>query len=127
MTSPLPRSKVKQDQTWNAESVFKSPAEFETEVESILASLDSVKKFQGHLGDNPDTFMEVMNALDVLSQRSTRMRVYATMSSAVDTASQAGAAMISKAMSALAQVGAASSFVEPELLAVGKAKLRQWI
>ena len=127
MTAPLPRSKVKQNQTWNAESVFESPAEFEAEVESILASLDSFKNFQGHLGDNADTFMEAMNALDVLSQRSARMRVYATMSSAVDTADQAGAAMISKAMSALAQAGAASSFVDPELLAVGETKLRQWI
>ena len=127
MTVPLPRSKVKQNQTWNAESVFKSPAEFEAELESILASLDSVKKFQGHLGDSPDTFIGAMNALDVLSQRSTRMRVYATMSSAVDTADQAGAAMISKAMSALAQVGAASSFVDPELLAVGEERLRQWV
>jgi len=127
MTAPLPRSKVKQNQTWNAESVFKSPAEFEAEVESILASLDSVKKFQGHLGDSPGTFLEAANALDLLSQRSARMRVYATMSSAVDTADQAGAAMISKAMSALAQVGAASSFVDPELLAVGEERLRQWV
>ena len=92
MTTPLPRSKVKQNQTWNAESVFKSPGEFEAEVESILAGLDSVKKFQGHLGDSADTFFE---ALEALSQRSTRMRVYATMYSAVDTADQAGAAMIS--------------------------------
>nr|MDQ3006874.1 hypothetical protein [Chloroflexota bacterium] len=104
MTSLSPRSKVKQNQTWNAESIFESPAEFEAEVESILASLDSLKKFQGHLGDSSDTFIEAMNALDVLSQRSARMRVYATMSSAVDTADQVGAAMISKAMSALAQV-----------------------
>src|SRR5688572_4065596 len=127
MTTPLLRSKVKQNQTWNAESVFESPAEFEAEVESILASIDSVKKFQGHLGDNPDTFIEAMNALDALSQRSARMRVYATMSSAVDTADQAGAAMFSKAMSALAQVGAASSFVDPELLTVGQDKLHQWL
>ena len=127
MTAPLPRSKVKQNQTWNAESVFKSPAEFEAEVESILASLDSVKKFQGHLGDSPGTFLKAAHALDLLSQRSARMRVYATMSSAVDTADQAGAAMISKAMSALAQVGAASSFVDPELLAVGEERLRQWV
>ena len=47
MTAPLPRSKVQQNQTWNAESVFESPAEFEAEVESILASLDSLKSFKG--------------------------------------------------------------------------------
>ncbi|MDQ3007922.1 MAG: oligoendopeptidase F, partial [Chloroflexota bacterium] len=44
-----------------------------------------------------------------------------------DTADQAGAAMISKAMSALAQVSAASSFLEPELLAVGQDLLHQWL
>jgi len=125
--APLPRSKVKQNQTWNAESVFKSPAEFQAEVESILESLDALKKFQGHLGDNPDTFIEAMNAMDALIQRSARMRVYATMSSAADTADQAGAAMISKAMSALAQVGAASSFVDPELLDIGEGLLHQWL
>ena len=127
MTTPLPRSKVKQNQTWNAESVFKSPAEFEAEVESILESLATVKKFQGHLGEGPDTFIEAMDTIDALSQRSTKVRVFASMSSAVDTADQTGAAMNSKAMSALAQVGAATSFVEPELLTVGEEKLRQWV
>ena len=68
-----------------------------------------------------------MKVIDALSQQATKMRVYATMSSAVDTANQAGAAMNSKAMSALAQVGAATSFVDPELLTVGEAKLRQWV
>jgi oligoendopeptidase F len=127
MTAPLPRSKVKQNQTWNAESVFKSLAEFEAEVESILESLVAVKKFQGHLGEDPDTFIEAMDTIDALSQRSTKVRVFASMSSAVDTADQVGAAMNSKAMSALAQVGAATSFVEPELLTVGEGKLRQWV
>jgi oligoendopeptidase F len=35
--------------------------------------------------------------------------------------------MSGKAMSALAQVGAATSFVDPELLAIGEAKLRRWL
>ena len=127
MTTSLPRSKVKQNQTWNSESVFASSEGFDTEVQSILESLPAIKKFQGHLGDGPDMFIEAMNAIEVLSQRATRARVYATMSSAVNTADQLGAAMNGKAMSALAQVGAATSFVDPELLSMGESKLRQWI
>jgi len=127
MPTPLPRSKVKKNQTWNAESVFVSPEAFEAEVKSILEYLPEIKKYQGHLGDGVDTFLEAMNSLDALEGRSMKIRVYANMSNAVDANDEQGAAMNGKAMSALAQVGAATSFVEPELLSMGEAKLRGWI
>ncbi|MBI5964654.1 MAG: oligoendopeptidase F [Chloroflexi bacterium] len=127
MTTPLPRSKVTKNQTWNAESVFSSPKKFDAEIKALLESLAPIKKFQGHLGDSLDVFLEAMDAIEVISKRAAKIQVYATMSSAVDTADQQGAAMNGKAMSALAQVGAATSFVEPELLAIGEAKLRHWL
>ena len=127
MPTPLPRSKVKKNQTWNAESVFRSPKAFDAEVKSLVESLAAIKRYQGHLGDSPDTFIEAMNAMDALAQRALKVQVYSSLSSAVNTADQQGAAMNSKAMSALAQVGAATAFVDPELLSVGEAKLRQWL
>ena len=127
MTTALPRSNVEKNQTWNAESVFASPEDFDAEVKNILASLPAVKIFQGRLGEGPDTFLEAMNAIEALSQRAARMQVYATMSSSVDATDQQGAGMSSKATSALAQVSAASSFVDPELLTIGESQLRQWL
>ncbi|MBI5933064.1 MAG: oligoendopeptidase F [Chloroflexi bacterium] len=127
MPTPLARSKVKKEQTWNSESVFPSPEAFDAEVKSILEILPAIKAFQGHLGDNPDTFLRAMDALESLAKRAAKVQVYATMSSAVDTADQRGAAMSGRAMSALSQVGAMTSFVDPELLSMGEAKLRQWI
>jgi oligoendopeptidase F len=127
MPTPLARSKVKKNQTWNAESVFASPEEFNAEVKSVLESLPAVKKFQGHLGESIETFLAAMQAMDILDQRSTKIRVYASMSSAVDANDEQGAKMNGQAMSALAQVGAAISFLEPELLSIGEAKLRQWV
>jgi oligoendopeptidase F len=126
MTTPLPRSKVKKNQTWNAESVFASTDAFDAELKSILESLPAVKKCQGHLADSVDTFLEAMQAMDKLDQRASKVRVYATMSSAVDANDEQGAAMNGKAMSMLAQVGAAVAFLEPELLSIGEAKLRGW-
>lgn len=127
MPIALPRSKVKKNQTWNAESVFATPKDFDAEIKSILESLPPIQAFQGHLGDSPDTFLEAMQAMDVLAQRAARVQVYATMSSAVDTTDQRGAEMSSTATSALAQVSAATAFVDPELLSIGEAKLRQWL
>lgn len=127
MPTPLPRSKVSKQQTWNSESVFASTEDFDKELNSILECLPDIKKYQGHLGDSVDSFLEAMNALDVLDQRASKVRVYATMSSAVDANDEQGAAMNGKAMSALAQVGAAIAYVEPELLSIGKAKIRKWL
>ena len=127
MPTPLPRSKVKKNQTWNAESVYPSPAVFDAEIKSLVESLEGIKKFQGHLGEHPNTFVEAMGAIDVISQRAAKVQVYASLSSAVDTADQQGASMNSKAMSALAQVSAATSFVDPELLTIGEGTLRQWL
>ncbi|MCL4528844.1 MAG: oligoendopeptidase F [Chloroflexi bacterium] len=127
MPTPLPRSKVKKNQTWNAESVFASPKAFDAEVKSLVESLVEVKKYQGHLGGNIDTFLAAMDVIEKISKRAAKVQVYATMSSAVDTGDQQGAANNGKAMSAMAQIGAATSFVDPELLSIGEAKLRQWL
>jgi len=127
MPTPLPRSKVKKNQTWNAESVFAAPDEFDIELQNILDTLPEIKKYQGHLGDSVDLFLDAFKAMDALEERSMKIRVFATLSSAVDANDDKAAAMNGKAMSALAQVGAATSFVEPELLSMGEAKLRGWI
>ena len=127
MPTALPRAKVKKNQTWNAESVFASPEAFDAEVNSLVESLAQVKKFQGRLRESPETFLEAMEAIENISKRAAKVRVYASMSSAVDATNQQAAAMNGKATSALAQVSAATAFVDPELLSIGEAKLRDWL
>ena len=92
MPTPLPRSKVKQNQTWNAESVFRSPKEFDAAVKSLLETLPDVKQYQGRLGDSPDMFIKAMTLIEEVLQRAMKIQVYATMSSAVDANDQQAAA-----------------------------------
>jgi len=127
MPTPLPRSKVKKNQTWNAESVFASPEAFDAEVKSLVKGLATLKKYQGQLGEGPDTFIKAMQVIDKLSQRVYKVRVYATLSSAVDTTNQQGVEMYGKATSVESQFSAAISFVEPEIISVGEKKIRQWL
>ncbi len=126
-TTPLPRSKVKQNQTWNAESVFASPEAFETEAQSIAKSLPTIKKFQGRLGEGSEMLIKALKAIDKLSKRAARVQVYATLSSAVDSNNQQAVAMYGTAMSLMAQIDATTSFLDPELLSIGETKLRQWL
>ena len=57
MVTPLSRSKVQKRQTWNSESVFSSSKQFDAEVKKLIEDLAQIKKFQGNLGDSPDTFL----------------------------------------------------------------------
>ena len=127
MPVTLSRANVEKNQTWNAESVFPSPETFDTEVDSLVERLAEVRKFQGRLREGPDTFLAAMEIIEEISQRAAKVRVYASMSSAVDATNQQAAAMSSTATSALARVSAATAFVDPELLSIGRNKLQRWI
>ena len=127
MPTPRPRSKVKKNQTWNAESVFTTPEAFDAEVKNFVNRLATLKKFQGQLGNGPDTFIKAMRTIDRLSQRASKVQVYAILSSAVDTTDQPSTEMYEKASSALAQFSAATSFVEPEIIGIGEKTIRGWL
>jgi oligoendopeptidase F len=121
------RSKVEKRQTWNAESVFKNHKAWEEEVKSILAGIEPLKKFKGRLGESPAVLLEAMATLEGLLVRAQRVFMYAGFASAVDTTDQIAAGMQGQAGGMYGQVAAAASFVRPELLSIGRAKLDEWM
>lgn len=127
MPSALPRAKVPAAQTWNAESVFASPAEFEAEARRLLAGLPRLRRFQGRLAEGPAVLRQVLRMLETLGARAYKLIVYAVMSSAVDTGDQTGAGLYGRAASIAAQLDEAAAFLEPELIALGEPVLRGWL
>ena len=121
-----PRSKAIKKYTWNAESVFKSPKEWENEVKSILKDLPDIKKYEGKLGEDPETLIDGLKAVDALLKRVQQVFMYAAFSYSVDTTNQKAAAMYGKAQGMYGQVAGTVSFINPELLQIGKPKLDEW-
>jgi oligoendopeptidase F len=126
-TTIPPRSKVNKKYTWNAESVFKSPKEWEAEVKGILNDLPGVKKFEGKLGEDVETLIDALKAVEALMKRVQHVFMYAAFSYSVDTTDQKSAAMYGKAQGMYGQVAGAVSFINPELLQVGQARLNEWM
>ena len=122
-----PRSKVDKKLTWNAESVFSSAQAWDLEVGSILADLPSVKKYKGGLSGGAAVLLEAMSAIEQISLRAYKAYMYAGFLYAVDTTNQQAAGMRGKAAGMFGQVVAAVSFLNPELLSIGKAKLDKWM
>jgi len=122
-----PRSRVEKHQTWNAESVFAGEAAWEAERKGILESLDSIRKFQGHLGNSPSMLREALNARDELFVRAQRLYMYASFAQAVDTTDRKASGMQGRAASMNGQVAGAIAFFAPELIHLGHGRLREWM
>ena len=128
MTSPLPlRTEIDKRFTWNSESVFPEESGWEEAVQTILARLPDLQEFKGHLGESPDTLADWFDANERARRLMAKVMVYSTMAYSVDVGNQAAAARADRARSVAAQLGAATSFAGPEMLAIGFPRLREWV
>jgi oligoendopeptidase F len=128
VTRALPaRSEVDPRFTWNRESVFATEAAWEEAVEAILARLPDLAEFKGHLGDSPDALADWFDASERVHRETGKVMVYTNMAYSVDVGDQAAAARADRARSVAAQVGAATAFALPEMVALGFPKLREWV
>ena len=122
-----PRNKMDKKYTWNAESVFRSNKAWEKELKQIIADLPTIKKFQGKLKEGPSVLLKALTAYDKLISRAQTAAMYAAFLYSVDTTNQESAGMRSKAMGMFGQVASAVSFMQPEILAIGKTKINKWV
>ncbi len=120
------RDRIPRKYTWNAERLFPSPRAWEAELSSILAGIPAVQALKGTLGAGAGALADALSRVESLSARMQRARVYAGFSYSVDTPDQPAAGMNDRAQGALGRVNAATSFVEPELIAIGSATLLSW-
>ncbi|MGC9395618.1 MAG: oligoendopeptidase F [Anaerolineae bacterium] len=125
-TVPL-RGEIPEQYTWNAPSVFPSYAEWEEELARVLQSLDTIKAFQGQLGNGPTVLADAVDKIEALYRRLGKVSVYAYLHHAVDLGDQTATAAVGKARSVFGQVLATTAFLDPELLSIGEDTLRTWI
>ena len=122
-----PRSEIDQKYTWNAPSVFESDEAWAKALNDLAERIPELDRFRGHLHDGPETLVEAMELFDDLMRHAGAVQVYAIMSHAVDMADPAATRMSSQARGTLGQLDAALAFLDPELLAIGRETLAQWI
>lgn len=122
-----PRSKVKKERTWNAESVFPSVQAWEEEMKRVINDISSIKQYQGRLNESPEILLTALETLDALLARAYIVLVYAGFNYAVDTTNQQAGGMRGQAQGMIGQVFSAGSFIQPEILGVGKPKLDEWM
>ncbi len=128
MSKTLPRrDAVPVEHTWNAESVFPSRAAFQEELSAVLKLIGEADKFRGRLAEGPGVLADWLAVLEQIVSRARKLYTYATMSRSSNVEDQEAASLADQAGGMFGRAIAAMAFTEPELIAIGREKLAQWM
>jgi oligoendopeptidase F len=121
------RSAPSVDYTWNAESVFKDRAAWTKEYDALIELLPTLSAYRGRIAESPETLLEWFDHALNLQRRVEVVSFYAFMHRECNANDSEAAAMSSQSGSLIAKFQAALAFFEPELLAIPRETLDDWL
>ncbi|MDD3118825.1 MAG: oligoendopeptidase F [Victivallales bacterium] len=130
MTTPqtLPlHSELPVEMTWDIEVIYPDQTAWENDFTAIGDYLAAAVAFRGRLGEGPAVLAEAFRAGDRLNRLVEKLYTYAHLRSDEDTSISAHRALVDRASARYAEISGALSWFEPELLALPKARLKEYL
>src|SRR6185436_18218606 len=121
------RAKVPDRFKWNLADIYGSDPAWRAEKDKITAELPKLREFQGKLGSSPKTLADALELGSRLDKELSRLYVYASMTSDLDTRQSGPQGMQQEMQQLYANFAAQASYMEPEILKIGAAKIDQAI
>lgn len=109
--------------TWNLESIYANNELWEEEYAALEKEAEEFAKLKGAIEADVSKIPAVLDAYYGLHRRLSKLGVYARMRSDQDTTDSTYQTMSAKIGSLGVKIGAASAFVEPEILSYSKEQL----
>lgn len=126
MSQVAQRADISPEHKWRLEDLFPDQAAWDAEYETVLGLIEEIRKFEGKLGD-PAAVKQCFELEDKLGLHAERLYVYANMRHHEDMRDQTHMALADKAKKLYVQVGEATSFITPEILALSEEQLKAYI
>jgi oligoendopeptidase F len=121
------RARIEDKYKWNLAEIYPSVSAWRQEKDKITAELPKMKTFVGKLGSSAKTLADALDTMSRLDKELSRIYVYATMTADQDTRAAESQGMRQEVQLLYANFGAQISFIAPEILKVGKAKIDRFI
>jgi oligoendopeptidase F len=123
----LPRNQIAAKDTWNDTSVFPSKDAWETALKGVGSDLGSLAQYKGRLSEGASVLADAYEAIEALGIRAGAVMTYAVMAYATETTHQTAMKMYGQAQGLMGQYIGAISYLDPELLAIGRGTIDQWV
>ncbi len=120
------RDEIPAKYKWNLQDMFATDELWESEAQLVLDLANEIKSYKGRLSESAATLLEYLKKSDEVGYHLLRVYVYANQKYHEDTGRAKYQGFSGKADSILVEVNSASSFANPEILAMDEAVLAQF-
>ncbi|MDT8305015.1 MAG: oligoendopeptidase F [Anaerolineae bacterium] len=121
------RQEVPIEDTWDLESIYATEKAWEEAVAALPPQLEKLSAWRGRLHESPPALADWLAMMEEAMRERSRIMAYASLAYSVETTNQEAAARMDRARGLFARAAAAIAFAEPELLALGRERLEEWM
>ena len=120
------RTNLPAESLWQLNHIYPTDAAWEQAVEEIPNKIKAVQSFKGKLNTSNQAVLDCLKSRDELNQSLSKIYAYARMHLDTDQTNSQFQTIQGKAQSVLTDAGAATSFIEPELLTLSDEALKKY-
>lgn len=128
MTDPSrPRDQVPPEHRWRVEAIYDGDQAWEADYQAVQAWPQRVAAYQGRLGESAETLAEALQTYLSAYRAMEKVWVYAHLRADEDLGNGHYRNMMERARSTWIQIGAASSYLAPEILSIPDETIAAWM
>jgi oligoendopeptidase F len=121
------RDQVAPEHKWNLTTICESDDDWQKRLDALSDKITQIKDFEGKVGQSGEGLLACMRLLDEVREETYKLYVYAHLKSDEDTAAPKYQGMRDIARSFDVSLEAATSFVNPEIIAIGEDKVKEFM
>ena len=112
---------------WNLSELYPTDAAWDAEAKAVAAALPALAGYKGMLGKDAASLAGALRAVSDLQKRVARLETYATLKRDEDTRVAPNQERLQRVQLLATDFGSATAYIDPEVVAIGQAKIDQLI
>ncbi len=123
----ITREEIKPEHKWNIQAMYTDDSELLKDIDDAIKEASEVEKMQSHVMDSPQSLQESLDKYASTLRLIENAYVYSHMKRDEDNANTKSSELYGKAVSALTEINAKTSFLIPEILSAKYDKVVQYL
>jgi oligoendopeptidase F len=121
------RSAIPEKYKWDLSQIYPDDQAWRAAKDKLVAEIPAIRPFKGTLGSSPQRLADALELVSRLSKEFSRLYVYASMKSDLDTRVSTYQGMQQEMAQIGANLGAETAFIEPEILKIDRATIDKFV
>ncbi len=121
------KSDIDEQYIWDLTDFYATKEAWEAELERLRTDISQLTAFEGKLGESAETLLEALDTGSAYRKDVTRLSTYASNIRNTNLGDPKGQAMMGRLQALFQAASAATSYMAPELVALGKEKIEAFI